>query len=227
MPTREKPGPIDPDILERLNLGILLRTGAYRTDEHLVLRSGRHTSEYVAKALVTTEPTFTEGLGDLIAAHFGRFPVDLVLTTGYGAGLLGHCVARSHSARPRFIFATKERTLAGATEVVLAPEYRAFFAEGGRVLVVEDILTTGSTVTQLIKLVEGMGGQVVGVGAIWRRSTGVKLKYPLFTVVTRDLPTYAPESCPMCRQGIPMSRTIGPGGGDDDVEEALASPELA
>jgi orotate phosphoribosyltransferase len=229
MPTREKPVPIDPQILERLNRGILRRTGAYRTDEHIALRSGRHTSEYVAKALVTTEPTFTEGLGDIIAAHFGRFPLDLVLTTGYGAGLLGHCVARSHPGRPRFIFATKERTPTGTTEVALPPEYRVFFAEGGRVLVVEDILTTGSTVTQLIKLVEAMGGQVVGIGAIWRRSTGMKFKYPLFTVVTRDLPTYAPEDCPMCRQGMPVSRTIGPvsGDGDDDVEEALASPELA
>jgi orotate phosphoribosyltransferase len=230
MPTREKPVSIDPEILERLNRGILLRTGAYRTDEHILLRSGRHTSEYVTKALVTTEPTFTEGLGDIIAAHFSRLFVDLVLTTGYGAGLLGHCVARSHPGRPRFIFASKARTAAGRTEVVLAPEYRVFFAEGGRVLLVEDLLTTGSTVTQLIKLVEGMGGQVVGIGAIWRRSTGMKFKYPLFTVVTRDLPTYPPEDCPMCRQGIPLSRTIGPGSGDgdDDVEEALTSnPELA
>jgi orotate phosphoribosyltransferase len=229
MPTREKPVSIDPEILERLNRGILLRTGAYRTGEHILLRSGRHTSEYVAKALATTEPTFTEGLGDIIAAHFGRLSVDLVLTTGYGAGLLGHCVARSHPGRPRFIFAVKARTAAGTTEVVLAPEYRAFFAEGGRVLLVEDLLTTGSTVTQLIRLVEGMGGQVVGIGAIWRRSADLKFRYPLFTVVSRDLPTYAPAECPMCRQGMPLNRPIGPGGGDgeDDMEEALAAPELA
>ena len=110
MATREKAVPIDQEILERLNRGILHRTGAYRTDEHIVLRSGRHTSEYVAKALVTTEPTFTEGLGDIIAGHFSRYQVDLVLTTGYGAGLLGHCVARAHPSRPRFIFATKGKT---------------------------------------------------------------------------------------------------------------------
>jgi len=100
MPNREKITPIDEAILERLNRGILLRTGAYKTDDHIVLRSGRHTSEYVAKALVTTEPTFTEGLGDIIATHFSRVPVDLVLTTGYSAGLLGHCVARAHPGRP-------------------------------------------------------------------------------------------------------------------------------
>lgn len=219
MATREKAVPIDQEILERLNRGILQRTGAYRTDDHFVLRSGRHTSEYVAKALATTEPTFTEGLGDIIAAHFSGYQVDLVLTTGYGAGLLGHCVARAHLSRPRFIFATKGRTPGGRTEVILQTEYRKFFAEGGRVLIVEDIVTTGETVKQLIKLVEGMGGQVVGIGAIWRRSIRVKFKYPLFTVVTRDFPTYAPSECPMCRQGIPINPDFGGGGSEEESEE--------
>jgi len=87
------------------------------------------------------------------------------------------------------------------------------------VLIVEDILTTGETVRQLIRLVESMGGQVVGIGAIWRRSSGMKFKYPLFTVVTRDVPTFAPEECPLCRQGIPINRTIGWGVSEDESEE--------
>jgi orotate phosphoribosyltransferase len=219
MPNREKVTPIDEAILERLNRGILLRTGAYKTDDHIVLRSGRHTSEYVAKALVTTEPTFTEGLGGIIADRFSRFPVDLVLTTGYGAGLLGHCVARAHPGRPRFIFATKEKTGTKRTEVSLVPEYRAFFAEGGRVLIVEDIVTTGETVRELIKLVESMGGQVVGIGAIWQRSTRMKFKYPCFTVVARDVPTFAPDECPMCRQGIPVTRTLEGGPADEESDD--------
>ncbi len=219
MPNREKITPIDEAILARLNRGILLRTGAYKTDDHIVLRSGRHTSEYVAKSLVTAEPTFTEGLGDIIATHFSRFAVDLVLTTGYSAGLLGHCVARAHPSRPRFIFAAKEKTGSKRTEVTLLPEYRAFFAEGGRVLVVEDIVTTGETVRQLIKLVESMGGQVVGVGAIWQRSTGMKFKYPYFTIVTRDVPTFTPEECPMCRQGMPINRSLELGSAEEEADE--------
>jgi orotate phosphoribosyltransferase len=218
MATHERPVPIDQEILERLNRGILQRTGAYRTDDHIVLRSGRHTSEYVAKALVTTEPTFTEGLGNIVAEHFSRFQVDLVLTTGSGAGLLGHCVARAHPSRPRFIFATKVKTADGRTEVVLEREYRAFFAEGGRVLIVEDILTTGETVKQLIKLVENMGGEIVGIGAIWRRSTRMKFRYPLFTVVTRDFPTYAPDECPMCKRGIPINPDFS-GGPEEEPED--------
>jgi orotate phosphoribosyltransferase len=219
MPHREKPVPIDEETLERLNRGILLRTGAYKIDDHIVLRSGRHTSEYVAKTLVTTEPTFTEGLGDILATHFSRSQVDLVLTTGYSAGLLGHCVARAHPSRPRFIFATKGKSTAKRTEVSLAAEYRAFFAEGGRVLIIEDILTTGETVNQLIRLVESMGGQIVGIGAIWRRSTGMKFKYPLFTIVSRDVPTFAPDECPMCKLGTPINRSVGVGSPDEESED--------
>ena len=220
MPSRDNPPvPIPGEILDRLHRGILLRTGAYRTDEHIVLRSGRHTAEFVAKALVTTEPTFTEGLGDLVATHFSRSPLDLVLTTGHGAGLIGHCVARAHPSRPRVIFATKERTADNQTDVVLPPEYRAFFAEGGRVLIVEDILTTGETVRQLIRLVDSMGGQVVGVGAVWRRSASLQFKYPMFTVVTRPVPTYAPADCPMCQRGTPSTREVPAGAPDGDPEE--------
>jgi orotate phosphoribosyltransferase len=219
MASREKTVHIDPDTLERLHRGILLRTGAYQTDGHIVLRSGRHTSEFVAKALVTTEPQFTEGLGDILATHFSRVSVDLVLTTGYAAGLLGHCVARSHPARPRFIFATKDRLPDGRTTVTLPPEYRAFFAEGGRVLIIEDILTTGETVRQMARLVESMGGQVVGVGAIWRRSPQLKFKYPLFTIVSRDVPTYAADECPMCRQGVPINRQVSVDGAEEELGE--------
>jgi len=219
MPHRDTSAPIDDLIRERLNRGILLRTGAYRTDDHIVLRSGRHTSEYVAKTLITTEPTFTEGLGDIIATHFSRSAVDLVLTTGYSAGLLGHCVARAHPAHPRSIFATKEKLADKQTEVSLPPEYRAFFAEGGRVLIIEDILTTGQTVQQLIRLVESMGGQVVGIGAIWRRSRGTPFKYPVFTIVSQDVPTYAPTECPMCRQGIPVNREMSWTGAEDDADD--------
>jgi len=219
MPQSDKSAPIDDLIRARLNRGILLRTGAYRTDDHIVLRSGRHTSEYVAKTLVTTEPTFTDGLGDIIATHFSRSVVDLVLTTGYSAGLLGHCVARAHPARPRSIFATKEKLAGRQTEVSLPPEYRAFFAEGGRVLIIEDILTTGETVQQLIRLVESMGGHVVGIGAIWRRSRGTPFKYPVFTIVSQDVPTYAPAECPMCRQGIPVNREMSWTGAGDAVDD--------
>ena len=79
--------------------------------------------------------------------------------------------------------------------------------------------TTGGTVKRLIKLVEEMGGQVVGIGAIWRRSNRVKFKYPLFTVVTRDFPTYSPEECPLCRKGVSVNLDLRSGAVEDDPED--------
>jgi len=197
---------MEAEILERINRGIILRTGAYLTNDHFVLPSGRHAQEYVEKALATTEPSFTEGLGDVIAKHFAEQPIDLVLTTGYGASLLGHCVARAHPSRPRFIYANKQRDGAGTSQVTLPREFRQYFAGAPMVLIVEDILTTGETVKGLIDLVGSLGGKVVGIGTLWRRSRKVKFKFPLFTLVDWEFPTYAPKDCPMCRRGIPINR---------------------
>ena len=197
---------IDAEILERINRGIILRTGAYLTNDHFVLSSGRHTQEYVEKALATTEPAFTEGLGDVIAKHFAEEPIDLVLTTGYGASLLGHCVARAHPLRPRFIYANKQRNGSGASQVVLPREFRQYFVGNPKVLVVEDIVTTGETVKGLIKLVKSLGGTVVGIGTLWRRIRKVNFKFPFFTLVDREFPTYAQKDCPMCRRGMPINQ---------------------
>lgn len=201
---------MEAEILERINRGIILRTGAYLTNDHFVLPSGRHAQEYVEKALATTEPSFTEGLGDVIAKHFAEQPIDLVLTTGYGASLLGHCVARAHPSRPRFIYANKQRDGAGTSQVTLPREFRQYFAGAPMVLIVEDILTTGETVKGLIDLVSSLGGKVVGIGMLWRRSRKVKFKFPLFTLVDWEFPTYAPKDCPMCRRGIPINRQFLP-----------------
>ena len=70
---------------EKIHLEILRRTGAYRTGDHFLLPSGHHAPEFIDKALVTTEPSFTEGLGDVIAKHFAPWPADVVLSTGPGA----------------------------------------------------------------------------------------------------------------------------------------------
>ena len=197
---------MEAEILERINRGILLRTGAYLTNDHFVLPSGRHAKEYVEKALATTEPAFTEGLGDVIAKHFAEQPIDLVLTTGYGASLLGHCIARAHPSQPRFVYAIKQRDNGGTSQVSLPREFRQYFAGTPRVLIVEDILTTGETVKGLIDLVKSLSGRVVGIGTLWRRSQRIKFKFPLFTLIDREFPTYAPKDCPMCRKGTPINQ---------------------
>jgi len=200
---------MDPAILDRINRGILLRAGAYLANDHILLPSGRHAGEYVEKNLVSTEPAFTEGLGEVLAKPFAEDAVDVVLTSGVGATLLGHAVARAHPSRPKLLYAVKSRGAEGEATVVLPPEFEPSLTAGSRTLIVEDILTTGDTIRALVRLVEERGGRVVGVGCLWNRDRQVRFSSRFFALVTKDFPTYRPEECPMCRRGVPLREPHG------------------
>jgi orotate phosphoribosyltransferase len=198
----------DAEVREKIHLEILRRTGAYRANDHFLLPSGHHAPEYIDKALVTTEPTFTEGLGAVIAKHFAQWPADVVLSTGLGALVLSHAVARALPSRPLLVYATKGVGGAGTPQrrVRLPDEFERFIARGAKVLIVEDLITTGETLKLLTELVERKGGTVVGIACLWQRNTKVELAQPVFSLVRRDFPTYDPASCPLCRQGLPLNR---------------------
>ncbi|OLC12354.1 MAG: hypothetical protein AUH29_16365 [Candidatus Rokubacteria bacterium 13_1_40CM_69_27] len=201
---KNDPAAVEVEVREKIHLEILKRTGAYHANDHVLLPSGQHTSEYIEKTLVTTEPSFTEGLGAVIAKHFAQWPVDAVLSTGPGALILSHCVARAHPSRPVVIYGTKGLS-GGKRRVTLPVEFQRLIREGARVLLIEDLVSTGTTLDLLINLVEQLGAEVVGVGCLWRR-TSVELNgKPVFSLVSRDFPTYDPSECPLCKRGIPLN----------------------
>ena len=76
-PTAKDNARMDAEVREKIHLEILKRTGAYHANDHILLPSGQHTSEYIEKTLVTTEASFTEGLGAVIAKHFAPWPIDV------------------------------------------------------------------------------------------------------------------------------------------------------
>jgi orotate phosphoribosyltransferase len=202
--SRKDPATMEAEVREKIHLEILKRTGAYHANDHVLLPSGQHTSEYIEKTLVTIEPSFTEGLGAVIAKHFAPWPVDAVLSTGPGALILSHCVARAHPSRPVVVYATKG-VAGGRRRVTLPAEFQRLIREGAKVLLIEDLVSTGSTLNLLINLVEQLGAQVVGVGCLWRRTSVDLGDKPTFSLVSRDFPTYAPEECPLCRRGVPLN----------------------
>jgi len=195
---------MESEVREKIHLEILKRTGAYHANDHVLLPSGQHTTEYIEKSLVTTEPSFTEGLGAVIAKHFAPWPVDVVLSTGPAALILSHCVARAHPSRPIVVYGTKGIT-GGKRRVNLPVEFQRLIREGTKVLLVEDLVSTGTTLDLLIDLVEQVGAQVVGVGCLWRRTSVEMNGKPVFSLVSRDFPTYSPEDCPLCRRGVPLN----------------------
>ncbi|MBI4012789.1 MAG: hypothetical protein HY359_10795 [Candidatus Rokubacteria bacterium] len=202
--------PADAEVREKIHLEILRRTGAYRGNDHFLLPSGHHAPEFIDKALVTTEPSFTEGLGVVIAKQFAPWPVDVVLSTGLGALILAHCVARALPGRPILVYATKGvGGVAGPQRRVRLPEeFGRFIGRGTKVLIVEDLITTGETLKLLIDLMERKGGSVIGIACLWQRNSKVDLPKPVFSLVRRDFPTYDPAGCPLCRQGVPLNREV-------------------
>jgi orotate phosphoribosyltransferase len=201
---KKDPATLETEVREKIHLEILKRTGAYHANDHILLPSGQHTGEYIEKTLVTTEPSFTEGLGAVIAKHFAQWPIDLVLSTGPGALILSHCVARAHPSRPIVVYGTKGFAN-GKRRVSLPVEFQRLIRPGTKVLLVEDLVSTGTTLNLLIDLVEQAGADVVGVGCLWRR-TGVDMRgKSVFSLVSRDFPTYPADECPLCRKGIPLN----------------------
>jgi orotate phosphoribosyltransferase len=201
---KDAPPVLDAEVREKLHLEILRRTGAYRADDHFLLPSGHHAPEYIDKALVTTEPSFTEGLGAVIAGHFSPWPVDVVLSTGVGALILAHCVARALPSHPVLAYATKG--VAGPSRhVTLLPEFERHIRRGTKVLIVEDLITTGRTLELLTELVLEKGGSVMGIACLWQRASSIGFRSEVFSLVRRDFATYEPESCPLCRQGVPLN----------------------
>jgi orotate phosphoribosyltransferase len=205
-PPRNTSTPMDAEVREKIHLEILKRTGAYHANDHILLPSGQHTTEYIEKTLVTTEPSFTEGLGAVIAKHFAQWPIDVVLSTGPGALILSHCVARAHPSRPTVIYGTKGVS-GGRRRVTLPVEFHRLIRQNNKVLIVEDLISSGQTVRLLTQLVEGLGGQVVGIGALWRRTKMADIDgRPIFSLVSRDFPTYPPDTCPLCKKGVALNQ---------------------
>src|SRR5574341_32153 len=152
-PPRKADALMDAEVREKIHLEILKRTGAYHANDHILLPSGHHTSEYIEKTLVTTEASFTEGLGAVIAKHFAPWPIDVVLSTGPAALILSHCVARAHPSRPILIYGTKGVS-AGKRRVTLPVEFQRLIRAGTKVLLIEDLVSSGSTLMLLTNLVE-------------------------------------------------------------------------
>jgi orotate phosphoribosyltransferase len=106
--------------------------------------------------------------------------------------------------------------------VRLPDEFTRYVRKGSKVLVVEDLITTGETIRLLIQMVEQAGGTVVGIGCLWQRATKVDLGQDVFSLVKRDFPTYDPGSCPLCARGLPLNVEFARA--EPPTEEPLESP---
>lgn len=171
--------------------------GAFR-EGHFVLASGRHSPRYLEKFQVLQWPRETERLCAAIAEAARAYEIATVAGPTTGGIILAHEVARQMGLRA--IYA--ERDNGAATRV-----FRRGFhlAAGERVLVVDDIMTTGGSVQETIDAVHGAGGEVVAAAVLVDRSSGdATVGVPVIALWSLEIPTYAPDACPLCARGEPL-----------------------
>ncbi len=176
-------------------------TGAYLRG-HFRLTSGLHSGEYLQCAKVLAVPAYAERLGrDLsnrLQAFIGDAPIDVVVAPAIGGIIIGYEVARDLNVRSFFTerdAVSNEMTLRRGFEV--NPDERA--------LVIEDVVTTGGSTREVIRLLERSGATVLAAGSIIDRSDGqVDLGVPRVALEVLNAVTYDPGDCPLCKAGIPL-----------------------
>lgn len=162
---------------------------------HFRLTSGRHSNRFVQKFRVLEDPRLVEAVAEAIVEQLDPDEIDVVVSAAVGGIVLGYECARQLGTLG--IFVEKEDGKA---------KLRRGFAldEGDRVLVVEDVVTTGLSVREVMEVVRQHGAEVVGVAVIVRRA---EIDFGVPTVALLDLPidSYAPEECPQCRAGAAIT----------------------
>ena len=177
---------------------LLIETSAIM-EGHFLLTSGLHSPRYVEKFNVLQKPVYTEKLCRAMAEKFKDANIETVVGPVTGGILLAHETGKALGTRAIFT----ERENGKMT-------FRRGFTlhEGERVRIVEDIVTTGGSIREVIDVVKEQGGIPVAVSMLVDRSGGKATfgDVPSTALLHMDVQTYKPEECPLCKAGIPMTK---------------------
>lgn len=174
----------------------LYRKSGALLEGHFLLSSGLHSDRYLQSALVLQSPRMAERLGAALAGRFREMSPESVIAPALGGILVAHEVARALGVRALFAERAEGKFMLR----------RGFSIQAGeRVLVVEDVVTTGVSTRETMEVVRSSGGLVIAAGALVDRSNGAAdLGVSFQALLTLNVPTYPPEHCPLCRKGTPV-----------------------
>lgn len=173
----------------------LFRSCGALLEGHFQLSSGLHSPGYLQCALVLQHPAHAEALGRTLAERTRALEATVALSPALGGVVIGHEVARALRVRALFV----ERD---PDELKLRRGFQ--LAREDRVLVVEDVVTTGDSTHATMRVAEAAGARVVGVAAIINRVGNHVFNVPFETLTNVSLPTYEPSSCPLCAERSPL-----------------------
>lgn len=186
-------------LTKRMVNGLLEKTGVLQTG-HFLLTSGRHSNKYMQCAKIFQHPDISAEISKDLAEKYDGYDIDIVIGPAIGGIILAYEVARQLEVMA--LFAERENgvmTLRRGFEI----------KPGSRVLVVEDVITTGGSVKEVIDVVRSSGGEVVGVACVVDRSGGKAIfDVPFKSAIKIEIETFKPEDCPMCKSG---SEAVKPG----------------
>ncbi len=178
-------------VLDELKRRNILQSGHFR------LTSGKHSSGYMQCAGVFKDPQFAAAVVKTLVQHLD-YEVDKVISPAIGGVLMGYETARHLQV---------ENIFAERAEGEMALRRGFSLSPGERVLVVEDVVTTGGSVKEVLGLVEASGAKAAAVAVLVDRSAGkADFGVPFHWLVQVDLPTYEPEQCPLCQQGMAIDK---------------------
>lgn len=161
---------------------------------HFVGKSGRHLNTYVVKDMITKDPVLLDELANLLVLQNDRHwsvSVGMVVSPAAGAILLGGMVA--HHLGCNFVFTEKD----GQGRHSFRPSFSQLLPES-KVLIVEDIVTSGGTISEVADLVSSYGANIVDTAALWVRGKEIKFSFPIKSLVKVDLPDWDEKFCPLC-----------------------------
>jgi orotate phosphoribosyltransferase len=175
----------------------LFRDSDALMEGHFQLTSGLHSPNYFQCARVLQYPDKAELLCAEIASRMRGKKIDAVIAPALGGIVVGQEVARQLKVRSMF---------AERSNGVMQLRRGFAIAKGEHILVCEDVITTGGSVREVLGIVVAAGGVVAGTASIVDRSGGSVRLPDFFPILRLEVITYEPDACPLCRQGIPVSK---------------------
>jgi len=178
----------------------LLRSTGAILQGHFQLTSKRHSPTYIEKFRIMERPDATAALCAMIAARFRDAGARLVAGPAMGGVILAYETAKQLGLRS--VFAEKD------AEGLLIFDRGFKIAAGEPVLVVDDVLTTGGSVRQMLALLDEAKARIVGVGMLIDRTDGaIDFGVPFYACHSMNIESFSPEDCPLCRRGLPLVET--------------------
>ena len=195
-------------------LDILRRTGALITNDHFVLTSGRHSPTYINKDALYPHTEQTSRVGALFAEKVKALDVETVVGPALGGIILAQWTAH-HLTKLKGKEVAGVYTEKNADGAQIITRGYGKYITGKKVVVVEDLITTGESAKKVVETVKAAGGQVLAVVALVNRNpkeiTSGHFGVSFFPLETVEVESYDESTCPLCQSGVPINTAVGHG----------------